>query len=278
MIIDNSTRNKALLFVLSLGLAAFSFFYCSKLFSDINTYADIVATLDAKKNTIFSLSAATTSASLIISAIPGDVGTPIANQLADISGYLLIILSIIYFEKYLLTIIGMFVFQWIIPTVCLLIAIHALICKEIAYGSFLRLMTKIVTFAIILVTIIPISVKVSDKIDETYKFSINNTIAEIEKNEASNNSIFSFTTEISNKFKMWINNFTEYTAVMIVTSCLIPLATLFVFVWLANIILGTNFSMPSIGRIQKPISAAIQKQIHSNQKISSDISTHTKGD
>lgn len=58
---------------------------------------------------------ATTATSALITLIPGDVGTPIAEKVADLSGYLLIVLCAIFLEKYLVTITGYAAFKIFIP-------------------------------------------------------------------------------------------------------------------------------------------------------------------
>lgn len=274
MEIDNKTRNKAILIIVIIAIAVLSLTKLTDKFTDVNTYSKEIAILDSKKETVFSLSTAATSASLLISIIPDDIGTPIANQLADISGYLLIILSIIYFEKYLLTIIGFAVFRFILPILCLICLCYVIFTDYQNKDNyiFIRFVSKITLFSLVLICIIPSSVHISSMIDETYKTSINNTVEDINNNEASDNSIISFTAEISNKIKNWINNFIEYTAVMIVTSCLIPLATLFVFAWLTNIIVGSNIIQPKLGYAKNMISNSIQSGEVEAKKIISKIS------
>ena len=67
----------------------------------INAHA--IQSLDDKKTTALELTAAATAASAAITLIPGDAGTPIADKLADLSSYFLIVVCAIYLEKYLVT-------------------------------------------------------------------------------------------------------------------------------------------------------------------------------
>ena len=67
--------------------------------------------LDEKKTTALELCAGATALSAAITLIPGDTGTPIAEKLTDLSGYFLIVVSAIYLEKYLLTILGALTFR-----------------------------------------------------------------------------------------------------------------------------------------------------------------------
>lgn len=63
----------------------------------INAHA--IQSLDDKKTTALELTAAATAASAAITLIPGDIGTPIADKLADLSSYFLIVVCAIYLEN-----------------------------------------------------------------------------------------------------------------------------------------------------------------------------------
>ena len=80
--------------------------------------------LDEKKTTALELCAGATALSAAITLIPGDTGTPIAEKLTDLSGYFLIVVSAIYLEKYLLTILGALTFRWLIPAAMIAIALY----------------------------------------------------------------------------------------------------------------------------------------------------------
>ena len=79
--------------------------YASSPTMKINAHA--IQSLDDKKTTALELTAAATAASAAITLIPGDAGTPIADKLADLSSYFLIVVCAIYLEKYLVTITGL---------------------------------------------------------------------------------------------------------------------------------------------------------------------------
>ena len=50
-----------------------------------------IASLDEKKQTVMELTAASTVTSALITLLPGDTATPIAEKMADVSGYLLVV-------------------------------------------------------------------------------------------------------------------------------------------------------------------------------------------
>ena len=86
--------------------------YTSSPTMKINAHA--IQSLDDKKTTALELTAAATAASAAITLIPGDAGTPIADKLADLSSYFLIVVCAIYLEKYLVTITGLAAFIFIV--------------------------------------------------------------------------------------------------------------------------------------------------------------------
>lgn len=79
---------------------------------------ETIASLDEKKQTVMELTAASTVTSALITLLPGDTATPIAEKMADVSGYLLVVLCAIYLEKYLVTITGYVAFTYLIPIAC----------------------------------------------------------------------------------------------------------------------------------------------------------------
>ena len=94
----------------------------------INAHA--IQSLDDKKTTALELTAAATAASAAITLIPGDAGTPIADKLADLSSYFLIVVCAIYLEKYLVTITGLAAFKLLIPIGCILLSLLVLEFKK----------------------------------------------------------------------------------------------------------------------------------------------------
>lgn len=80
-------------------LALASIFGVAKLTTDPAFYQKSIAALEEKQETVLELTAASTAASAAITLLPGDTATPIADKLADLSGYFLIVLCAIFLEK-----------------------------------------------------------------------------------------------------------------------------------------------------------------------------------
>ena len=206
------------------------------------------------------LTAASTAASAAITLLPGDTATPIAEKLADLSGYFLIVLCAIFLEKYLLTITSYMSFTILIPAACAL-GIAALFSEKLR-AALGKLAWHLLLFALTIAFVIPAGVKVSGMIEDTYRASIEETIAnaeqttediqsatsgETDEGEKSGLSgLFSKVTEgitgaataAVEQLKTVLNRFIEALAVMLVTSCLIPILMLLFFAWLVKLMLG----------------------------------------
>ena len=277
---ENEKQKKILFALIPIVIALLSFFVIARFTSSTEFNAKTIQSLDDKKTIVMELAAASTAASAAITLIPGDVGTPIANKLADLSSYFLIVFSAIYLEKYLVTITGYAAFKILVPIACVFFSGYLLWRKEI-----LRVVAqKFLLFGLAVYLVIPASVKVADMIETTYASSIESTIEtakqttdEIESetgesgqvddkssNEKSQSDSDSdskenaggFFSGLFNKVQEGVstatanvenvlNNFIEALAILLVTSCLIPILVLIFFVWLVKMLLGLNIDIPT---------------------------------
>ena len=277
---ENEKQKKILFALIPIVIALLSFFVIARFTSSTEFNAKTIQSLDDKKTIVMELAAASTAASAAITLIPGDVGTPIANKLADLSSYFLIVFSAIYLEKYLETITGYAAFKILVPIACVFFSGYLLWRKEI-----LRVVAqKFLLFGLAVYLVIPASVKVADMIETTYASSIESTIEtakqttdEIESetgesgqvddkssNEKSQSDSDSdskenaggFFSGLFNKVQEGVstatanvenvlNNFIEALAILLVTSCLIPILVLIFFVWLVKMLLGLNIDIPT---------------------------------
>ena len=270
IIMENEKQKRLLLVVIPLVIAILSFFVVAKFTSSTEFHAKTIQSLDEKKTTVMELTAASTAASAAITLIPGDVGTPIADKLADLSGYFLIVLCAIYLEKYLVTVMGYAAFKILIPLACVFFSVYVAFRKEVWRG----LAKKFLLFGLAVYLVIPASVKVSDMIETTYAASIESTIDtakqatdEIEsetgeadtKNDADTSKngtddsqkessggflsgLFSKVQEgastATSNVENVLNYFVEALAILLVTSCLIPILVVIFFIWLVKMVLG----------------------------------------
>ncbi|MDY5022826.1 MAG: hypothetical protein SPE99_10625 [Blautia sp.] len=242
--------------MIAIVLSLVSFFMLSKYASSPETYKKTIASLDDKKATATGLAASATAASVAISAIPSDVATPVADELAELSSYFIIILGAIYLEKFLLTIIGYVVFKFFIPVACILYIIDTVQGSEI----FRNIIKKVITISLVVILIIPGSEKISTLIQATYDTSIQETIdsvsetIKIEEDEEGGISaiwgkVKDGVSSVYDTVKNTLDNFIEAIGVMIVTTCVIPIITMLFFVWVIKFILGVNINLPEKGQL-----------------------------
>lgn len=261
----NTNWKQILKVAIPLMIALISIFGLSKIATSTETHAKTIESLDEKKTTVMELTAASTAASTAITLLPGDTATPLAEKLADLSSYFLVVLCAIYLEKYLLTITGYAAFTVLIPIACILWLVYTFKRNE----ALKRLAIKLAVFGAAIVLVVPTSMKVSDLIERTYTDSIEETIESAkqttkkieenvegtEKEEGFLNGVFSTVkggvSGVVEKVESILNNFVEALAVMIVTSCVIPIVVLMFFVWLVKMVTGVDINMPKRIRANK---------------------------
>ena len=294
---NNFDRKKRIAAVVLLLVAILSVTVIGKYASAPENHQKTIASLNEKKQTVMELTAASTVTSALITLLPGDTATPIAEKMADVSGYLLIVLCAIYLEKYLVTITGYVAFTYLIPAACVLWILNLFF----ANATVRKLAAKLAVFGIAIFLVVPASVKISDLIGDTYQAQIEATIedakstqnilensdpgndtgeAEIgtgtteaatantqEKTNSESGSVSNIfdwakdafssakdsvanvvenvtisTEELVQKVENSLNHFIEAVAVMIITSCVIPMLVLLLFFWMVKIVLDVDLS------------------------------------
>ena len=244
--------------IIPLIIAVCSFTVITDYSTSKKVHEKTLNSLDEKKKTVLELSGGATAASVAITLVPGDAGTPIAEKLADLSGYFLIVFSAIYLEKYLVTVMGFAAFKILIPVACVLIAANTFMRRR----QFDELAAKLAVFGIVIYLIIPTSIMVSDFIDEKYSESMNMTIEsaknsteDIETEEEDTDSgwwdgivskVENKVDETIQKFEDILNKMIEALAILIVTSCLIPIAVIIFFLWVSKIIFGIDYDLKNV--------------------------------
>ena len=260
---------KRTLLVLLLVLAAvLNIFVFSGLFAKLEGQIGSAQNLDEKAETVLKLTASSTLLSAGLTAIPSDIATPIAEKLADFSEYFIFILCVIYSEKYLLGILGSLSFRILLPISCGIRGYSLFRDSEAA----VRISQKLAIFALALVVAVPLCLKVSDRIYETYNASIEETITASEELSGTTSQLseadgdqglissileklmrlrsFPICTsmtgsELAGKASQIVNRYVESLAVMIVTSCVIPILVLVFFVWLVRTLTGIAIPLPT---------------------------------
>ena len=302
--------------VVLLVIAILSFSVGAKYAAAPEHHKATIAALDEKKDTVLELTVAATATSALITLLPGDVGTPIAEKVADLSGYLLLVLCAVFLEKYLVTLTGYAAFKLFIPAACVLFAGNVILENR----SVGRLARRLLAFGICIFLVVPASVKLSDLIDDTYHAQIEMTLeeakgtqkilenesgkdTEVQQNEGKTSqnveqgtqlngnqranlsagqsrnqnsgvaglwekakdalgsakenvtsaveNVTLSSEELLQKIEHSLSRFVEAIAVMLITSCVIPILVLLVFFWLIKVLLDVDVSRNVENVVQK---------------------------
>ena len=86
--------------ILPILICLSSFYMVAQKTSTPEFHEQSIQYLDEKRNTVMTLAVSSAAISTSITILPGDTGTPIANDLADLSSKFLLVLGAIYLEKY----------------------------------------------------------------------------------------------------------------------------------------------------------------------------------
>ena len=262
---DRYAKTRWLAAALLVALGLLSAFWMAGKAADPASHAAVMAALEEKQGTVLELTAASTAASAAITLLPGDTATPIAEKLADLSTGFLLVLCAIYLEKYLLTVAGYAAFRILVPAACALLAV-SLFWRQAWSRALAR---RLLVFAAAIVLVIPVSVGVSDLIENTYQASleatldaareateeVTDTAGTAEEDEGFFSGLWSKVTEgvtgavsgVSEQVGEMVNRFLEALAVLLVTSCVIPLLVLAFFVWLAKLLVRVSLPAEAAG-------------------------------
>lgn len=258
------------LVIILISVALVSIFVVSDRVSTPEFHASSLKLLDEKKMTVAKLTGAATAASAAISAIPGDMTSPLANEIMDMASYLLIITGVIFLEKLLLTLTGLIAFKLLIPISCCLGIIFIFWKKEVIRN----LAIKLSVFGLLIFIVVPTSVYISSWIENNYKDTIylsiesaeNINVVEEKKEEQKDEGFFkgllnkaqevaeTVTTGVEEsieKAKQALSNFIDAIAVLIITTCVIPILVIIFFIWIIKIIFGISINLPSRSIIKK---------------------------
>lgn len=262
--------------VLLLVAALVSEFALRPHFEQVENWSDTIEVIDAKKTNVLALTTSSLALSAAITAIPDDTGTPVAEQLSHLAGNLGIVLAVLYLEKYLLTILSFLSFGVLIPIVCALFAISLGIHGRLNTSRVLRVLgVRVLIVAAIAVSVVPASVWVTQRVDETYQVSIAQEEAKakaeaeekaskeskskseqkqenksfldqlVDGAEQLGEALSSGVQSLTDSVITQATNLIEGAIVMIVTSCLIPLLVLAAFLWMGHALLGIDVSAPT---------------------------------
>lgn len=273
---DNKTRTKKKIIaaVVCFALALISFVFVAPKFENINAYPGVAKSLDDKRISVMEVSAALAGVSVAIAAVPGDSTTPIADNIAQYSSYLVIVLGAIMLEKFLLPVLGLITLRILIPLALVLLGIFILYRKRILFAFSIRA----ALLGIALISIIPIGIKVGDLVDDSFGLDaaieriktgseeIDNESESAEDTEETDEeessglwdtivntgkniigSVTGFGSRLWEKVKLILGEVMDVIAAFIVSSCVIPIGILFILLAIVKGVSGAILKYTPFG-------------------------------
>ncbi len=257
-------------FYLCLGLVAaalISALLLSRIWTSVDFHSGSISYINEKIGNVMGLTAASTAASAAISLIPGDAGLPVANQLASFSSEFMLIMCGLYLEKYLLIMTGYIAFYGLIPLSCFFGILNVFKHKD----QYKQITIKLIVFAALILLTIPVSIQISKAIDDIYQYSTENVVEQandikvedVPQQEKAQNwleglidsvqeGIDSVTMGLSDAVeegKMLVSNMIEAIAIMIITSCVIPIVVFMILLWGSKSIMGINYEVVDLNKL-----------------------------
>ena len=269
---NEKKQHSVALSILLIAVCLLSFLWVSRVATDNAIFTQMNKTIDNKEQNVMALSAGTMGMSVAITLIPGDTGTTLAEKLSDMSGYMFLVLIGLYIEKILLLLSGTIAFRVLIPIGCIFCLYHLFFDRGFAW----RLGVKMIVFGIAVFALVPTSVWVTQKIDNSSNVSVEQRVEESSKKaeqiakkakkETSKNILDKIGNAITtgmdntiNSAKTYFKNTMDIVAAMVVTSFVIPVLTLLMLLFLFKSIWGIQIDV-------KPVKVSEQIRNLKNKK------------
>lgn len=274
----NTRADKIYVIVLAVILvasAAFSFVSGKPEF-----HKNITDYLTGKEENVLALTATSAVLSTAISMLPDDQGTPMANQIAEFTDYFLIIMAALFAEKYLLSIIFLIAFRFVIPLCCVGLIFARLRNNYSLKSAAIKIFIVALAFSFAVPTSVWISrtiektniissvlpdaelVEPEDKIEPDtsndekeavedgvkgwisgFVSQISNAVNDIKDAAVEAASkVGSDLKDIPGKIQVEITHFIESIAILLVTSCIIPLLVIVFLVWILKVVFKINIT------------------------------------
>ncbi len=248
---EKTTKNILLVKVsLLIFLIVISFFVASAKATDLPVFQHSVSTLDDSKEMVMNVTKATLGMSLVITFLPDDWGTPLADELADMNKYLVFMLGMIFVESLLITKGVPLVFKLIIPIALVLLLINLFTKKRILKV----IATKLLALSLVVLLVVPCGTAISNWLCADGMSYVNETVTMVEEDTEQVEGITegaqdkSFYEKISGVFntaiegakdlfdyyKGVVGKFLNAIAIMVVAYCVIPVATFLLLFWILN--------------------------------------------
>lgn len=213
-----------------------------------------LAAIDKNKTTVLELTASAAAAATALAAVPSDVTTPVADEIADMASSFLVVLAALYVEKLLVVLTGTSGFL-----VVLLILFAVTLCGLFLNSKLLKsLGIKFFVFCVALYATVPLSLLAAEGLERTLDATFETTVAEaqeltdqINENQDSEGNfleralekIKGGVTALVEKGEELLNKFLESIAELIVVICGIPVLVMAVLLWFLKALFGAQLDV-----------------------------------
>ena len=257
----NFTKEKLVKILFVTFLMVFSFTVLTRVIPEMKFVQKTIEHLEESQNTVMKFSGSTIATSLSLSALPDDFATPLASTLSDLNTYFIFIFAVLFVEK-LVVIQGIkYSLALIIPAACVLSIVSIVTEKNV----FKNLAKKFLILGLSIIMVIPISTHVTETVCADYLTYVDETIEEADAGANKINDIMAegneeetFFDKLTEAFKTAIRDMSdllEYfknvmrkcvnsVAVMLVTTFVLPMLTMFLFKWLLKELFALHFPEP----------------------------------
>ncbi len=147
-----------------LVLALLSIFVLARVAIDPGLLGGVRDSLNDQQATVGGLAAGATALSAALSLVPGESLAPLANQLADVSGWFVVIIAAIILQKILITVAGPIAFGLIVPLACAL----GIVAAYSRRPGFRAMGIRFAAFGLVLCFAVPASIVISNALTNTY--------------------------------------------------------------------------------------------------------------
>lgn len=247
------TRPEIISIIVLLLLIVLSVTFINDHLSSPEFHSKTISVLNEQKTDALTLSVAVTGASTALSMLPTDTASPIAEELADLSLPLFLIVAVIYLEIFLLTTFGWITSTFLLPAVCLLAIAFILYRKE----YLLVWIKKILVLSLALIMLIPVSASITAHIEDTFSETVNQRMHAAshianaaESEEEDGNAVLSFFSDLADNVasmvdaaRNMLSTLVDAVAILTITSCIVPILTCLLF--LQALRFALNAEIPS---------------------------------
>ena len=161
------------------ALMGVSIWFGSSVASTEEFHKKDIAYLAEKQNNAKALSGSASAASVLVSMLPEDTATPLANQIADIGRDFLIVLSALAAEQSLLTITGRVTFCWMIPIALCILVLFVLLRRKM----FLQIGIRLAIAGIVVYMLVPVTLRITRLADKPYEEAVNQSLQQSQEIE-----------------------------------------------------------------------------------------------